>query len=58
MLDSAPYLTAKIPFVIPCTNVFQAAYYYVGSFIYYLIYHYYAPKSTTNFNMPYFINRE
>jgi glycerol-3-phosphate dehydrogenase len=58
MIDSAPHLTTKIPFIIPCTNLFDAAYYYIGSFVYYLIYHHYAPKLSTSFNLPYFVNRE
>ena len=44
MLDSAPYLTTKIPFVIPCTNMFYSLYYYIGSMVYYWIYRMYSPK--------------
>lgn len=58
MIDSAPHLTAKLPFVIPCTNVFSAIYYYVGSVVYYLIYKLYSPVTPTSFRMPYFLNRE
>lgn len=57
MIDSAEHLTAKIPFVIPCTNVFSAVYYYVGSLMYYLIYHWFAPAGKTAFKMPYFMDR-
>lgn len=58
MIDSAPHLTSKIPFVIPCTNIFKAAYYYVGSLVYYLIYYAYSPQTATSFRMPYFLSRE
>jgi glycerol-3-phosphate dehydrogenase len=58
MIDSAPHLTTKLPFVIPCTNVFKAIYYYVGSVVYYLIYKLYSPETPTAFRMPYFLNRE
>lgn len=58
MIDSAPHLTTKIPFVIPCTNIFKAAYYYVGSLVYYLIYYAYSPPTATTFRMPYFLSRE
>ncbi len=57
MIDSAPHLTTKIPFVIPCTNIFSATYYYIGSLFYYLIYAVYSPSTPTSFNMPYFMNR-
>lgn len=57
MIDSAEHLTAKIPFVIPCTNVFSAFYYYAGSLMYYLIYDWFALKNKTSFKMPYFIDR-
>lgn len=58
MIDSAPHLTTKIPFVIPCSNILTASYYYVGSILYYLIYYSFAPKTKTAFNFPYLINRE
>ena len=58
MIDSAPHLTTKLPFVIPCSNVFQAVYYYVGSVVYYLIYSLYSPVTPTAFRMPYFLSRE
>ena len=58
MIDSAPHLTTKLPFVIPCSNVFQAVYYYVGSVVYYLIYSLYSPATPTAFRMPYFLSRE
>ena len=57
MIDSAPHLTTKIPFVIPCTNLLSATYYYIGSLFYYLIYAFYSPSTPTSFNMPYFMNR-
>lgn len=57
MIDSAPHLTTKIPFVIPCTNLVSATYYYIGSLFYYLIYALYSPSTPTSFNMPYFMNR-
>lgn len=57
MIDSAPHLTTKIPFVIPCNNMFWAIYYYIGSIMYYTLYKYYAPESKTKFNAPYFLNR-
>lgn len=58
MIDSAPHLTTKLPFVIPCSNVFKAVYYYVGSVVYYLIYSLYSPVTPTVFRMPYFLSRE
>jgi glycerol-3-phosphate dehydrogenase len=58
MIDSAPHLTTKLPFVIPCSNVFKAMYYYVGSVVYYLIYRIYSPATPTAFRMPYFLSRE
>lgn len=58
MIDSAPHLTTKLPFVIPCTNMFQALYYYVGSMVYYLIYKLYSPLTPTAFRMPYMLSRE
>jgi glycerol-3-phosphate dehydrogenase len=58
MIDSAPHLTTKIPFVIPCTNMFNAFYYYIGSMVYYMIYLFYSPMTPTVFKMPYFLNRE
>ena len=57
MIDSAPHLTTKIPFVIPCSNTLVAIYYYIGSMMYYLIYKYYSPNTKTAFNRPYFLNR-
>jgi glycerol-3-phosphate dehydrogenase len=57
MIDSAPHLTVKLPFVIPCTNIFKAVYYYVGSVVYYLIYWLCSPLTPTVFRMPYFLNR-
>lgn len=57
MIDSAPHLTTKVPFVIPCGNMFAAFYYYLGSMMYYMIYRYYAPDTKTKFNAPYFLNR-
>ena len=57
MVDSAPHLTTKIPFVIPCTDLFSATYFYIGSLFYYLIYAFYSPSTPTSFNMPYFVNR-
>lgn len=38
MLRNAAYMNEKIPFVIPSTNSFSTAYYYIGSVFYYLIY--------------------
>lgn len=38
--------------------MFSALYYYIGSVVYYSIYHYFAPKTPTSFNLPYFFNRE
>jgi len=57
MIDSAPHLTTKIPFVIPCQNTFSAIYYYIGSMMYYALYKYFAPDTRTKFNAPYFLNR-
>ena len=50
-------MSEKIPFVIPATNVFKTMYYYAGSVVYYLIYHYYAPKDTVDFNFPTFMHK-
>lgn len=50
-------MNEKIPFIIPCQNSFQSLYYYVGSLFYYAIYWFWCPKGTTNFNFPYFLNR-
>ena len=58
MIDSASHLTEKVPFVIPCSNIFQGVYYYLGSMIYYFIYKYYAPTTITKFNLPYLYSRE
>lgn len=58
MIDSASHLTSKVPFVIPCTNLFYGLYYYIGSMVYYLIYEWFAPKNGTIFNAPYFLNRQ
>ena len=58
MIDSAPHLTTKIPFVIPCTSIFSALYYYVGSVVYYAIYKLYSPITPTVFQMPYFLTRQ
>jgi len=57
MLDSAPHLTTKIPFVIPCTNIVYSLYYYIGSMVYYWIYRLCSAKEGTQFNSPYFVNR-
>lgn len=57
MLDSAPHLTTKLPFVIPCTNTFYSLYYFLGSMVYYWIYKFYSISSGTTFNSPYFVNR-
>ncbi len=57
MIKNAEYLTEKIPFVIPSTNIFKTMYYYAGSVVYYLIYYYYAPKDTTEFNFPTFMHK-
>jgi glycerol-3-phosphate dehydrogenase len=58
MIDSAPHLTTKIPFVIPCTNTFTTLYYYMGSLMYYWIYKYFSPNTKTVFRPPYMINRQ
>lgn len=57
MIRSASYMNDKISFVIPCTNSFWSAYYYLGSVVYYLIYWLYSPKNTVKFNFPYFLHR-
>lgn len=57
MIDSASHLTSKFPCVIPCKNIFYGVYYYIGSLMYYLIYKWYSPKTTTAFHSPYFLNR-
>lgn len=57
MIDSASHLTAKIPIVIPCTNMFYSCYYYLGSLVYYLIYSWYSDHKGTEFSMPYFMGR-
>lgn len=57
MIKNAEYLTEKIPFVIPATNLFKTMYFYVGSVVYYLIYHHYAPKDTVEFNFPTFMHQ-
>jgi glycerol-3-phosphate dehydrogenase len=58
MIDSASHLTNKVPFVMPCTNIFAASYYYIGSLLYYWIYRWYSAGKGTEFKGPYFVNRE
>ena len=47
MIDSASHLTSKVPFVIPCENMFYSIYYYAGSLIYYWIYNWYSEHKGT-----------
>jgi glycerol-3-phosphate dehydrogenase len=58
MIDSASHLTKKVPCVLPCTNAFYAGYYYLGSYLYYLIYKWFSPKTHTAFAPPYFLSRQ
>jgi hypothetical protein len=58
MIDSASHLTNKFTCVIQCTYIFSGLYYYAGSLMYYLIYKWYSPKTTTVFKPPYFLNRQ
>ena len=57
MIKNAKYMNEKKSFVIPCENMFQSFYYYVGSVFYYSIYWFWCPSGTTHFNFPYFLNR-
>lgn len=40
-LSMCSYLTSDFPTLIPCTNPFDLAYYYVGSLIYHCVYLYF-----------------
>ena len=57
MIRNASFMNDKVSFVIPCTNSFDSAYFYIGSLVYFLIYWATRPANTPPFNFPFFVNR-
>jgi glycerol-3-phosphate dehydrogenase len=51
-------MNKKIQIAIPCKNMFQSIYFYVGSILYHAIYLFFAEKNKIKFDFPYFVHNK